>query len=192
MLGPSGSRHPLWGCCARPQPGKGGLAARLRGCARLAAQCAGLLRRCSACTRAMGLMSLRLGAFFCGNLRLVAALILGPGKGGAPPEGHRDGNCAVDRGSSCTPHFLALVRRRGGSRVHRVVCAVLYSFLGVLGLQLVRSAYRPGALDVSCAPSGLLRIHHGGLARAGISRVRTVAEHPMCRRIVGGVVWGWS
>ena len=112
--------------------------------------------------------------------------------GGAPPEGLGDGDCAVDCGSSCTPRFLAMVRRVGGSRAHGVACAVLHSFLGVPGLQVVRSAYLSGALDASWAPSGPLGIHHGGLAITGISRVRTVAEHPRFRRVVGGVVWKWS
>ena len=113
-------------------------------------------------------------------------------QGGAPAEEHGEGDCAVDRGSSCTPRFLAMVLRARRPRVHGVVCAVLYSFLGVPGLQVVNSAYLPGALDASWLSSGPLGIHHGGLARAGISRVRTVAERPRCRRIVGGVVWEWS
>ena len=68
-------------------------------------------------------------------------------------------------GSSCTPRFLAMVRRVGGSRAQGV--AVLRSFLGALGLQFVPSAYLSGALDASWAPSGPLRIHHGGLAITG-------------------------
>ena len=112
-------------------------------------------------------------------------------QGVAPPKEDGDGDCAVDRGSSCTPRSLAMVQRVGGPRVHGVVCAVLYSFLDAPGLQVVRSSYLSGALDASRASLGPLGIHHGGLTRTGISRVRTVAEHPRHRRIVGGVVWEW-
>ena len=91
-------------------------------------------------------------------------------QGGASPEGHGDRDCAVDL------LFLAMVRQAGKPRVHGVACAILHSFLGVPGLQVVRSAYWPGALDATWAPSGPLGIHHGGLARAGVSRVRTIAE----------------
>ena len=73
-------------------------------------------------------------------------------QGAAPPGGHGDGDCAVDRGSSRILLFVAMVRRASGPRVHGMVCAVLHSFLGVPGLQVVRSPYEPGALDVSGAP----------------------------------------
>ena len=95
---------------------------------------------------------------------------------GAPPEGHGDGDCAVDRGSPRILLFLAMLRRAGRPRVHGVACAILHSFLGVPGLQVVRSAYWPGALDASWAPSGPPGIHNGGSARAGVSRVSTIAE----------------
>ena len=140
----------------------------------------------------MGPVFPRLGAFRCGGLRLAVALTFGPRKGGAPPEGHGNEDCAVDCGSSCTPRFSATVRRVGGSRAHGVAYAVLQSFLGVPGLRLVRSAYLSGALDALWAPSGLLGIHHGGLAITGISRVRAVAAHLRLWRAVGGVVWRWS
>ena len=58
-------------------------------------------------------------------------------QGNALPEGHGDGDGALDHGSSCTPRFSAMLRRVGGPRVHDVVCAVLHSFLGAPGLQLV-------------------------------------------------------
>ena len=162
-----------------------GLAARPWGCARLAAQCAGPLRRDSRCTGAMGLTSPRLGAFQCGRLHLVVAFILPPRKG-VPRQGHGNADGVVDRGSSCTPRFAAMVRRVGWSRVHGVVCAVLYSFLGVPGLQVVRAAYWPGALDAWWVPSGPLSRHHGGFARATISPVCKVAEKPRCGRTVVG------
>ena len=95
---------------------------------------------------------------------------------GAPPEAHDDGDCAVDHGSPRILLFLAMLWQTGRPRVHHVVCAILHSFLGVPGLQVVRSAYWPGALGASWAPWGPLRIHHWGLARAGVSQVRTIAE----------------
>ena len=82
----------------------------------------------------------------------------------------------MDRGSPRILLFLAMVRQAGRPRLHSVACAILHSFLGVPGLQVVRSAYWPGALDASWAPSVPLGIHHAGLARAGVSRVRTIAE----------------
>ena len=97
-------------------------------------------------------------------------------QGGPPAKGHADGACAVDRGSSCILLSLAMVRRAGGPKVHSVVCAILLNFLRVSGLQVVRLAYLPGALDVLWAPSGPLGILHGGLASAGVSRIRTIAE----------------
>ena len=73
-------------------------------------------------------------------------------QGGAPPEGHGDGDCAADRGSPCILLILAMARRAGAPRVHAVMCAIPHSFLGVPGLQVVRSAYQPGALDASWGP----------------------------------------
>ena len=55
--------------------------------------------------------------------------------------------------------------------MHGVVCAVLYCFLGVPGLQVVRLAYSS--------------------VTAVTSRVRTGAEYQRRRRIVGGAVWEW-
>ena len=94
----------------------------------------------------------------------------------------------MDRGSPCILLFLAMVGPAGRSRVPGVVSAVVHSFLGFPGLQVVRSAYWPGALDPSSAPSGPLGIHHGGLAESSISRVHTIAEYQRRRRIDGGVV----
>ena len=83
---------------------------------------------------------------------------------GALPAGYGDGDCAVDGRSPRILLFLPTVRQAGRPRVHGVARAILHSFLGVPGLQVVRSAYWPGALHATWAPSGPLRVHQGGLA----------------------------
>ena len=93
-----------WRCCVRPHPDKGGQATGFRGCARLAAQCAGLPRRCSGCSRLVGLTSPRLGAFRCGGLRLLVAFIFRPRKGVPRPTGTVTGTAPCTVGppvSSC-------------------------------------------------------------------------------------------
>ena len=72
--------------------------------------------------------------------------------GGASFKGLCDGDCAVDRGSPYFLLFLVAVRRTGRSSVHGVVCAVLHSFPGIPGLQVVRKAHWRGALHASWAP----------------------------------------
>ena len=65
----------------------------------------------------------------------------------------------MDRGSPDILLFMPTVRQAGRPRMHGVACAFLQSFLGVPELQVVRSAYWPGALDASWAPSGPPGVH---------------------------------
>ena len=66
---------------------RGGLAAGVWGCARLAAQCVGPSWKSCGCTRAMGPVSPRLGAFRCGGPRLAVALTFRPRKRVPHPKG---------------------------------------------------------------------------------------------------------
>ena len=151
---------PFWALCQASSGQRGGLAAGLWGCAHLAAQCAGPSWHFSVCTRLMGPMPPRLGAFQCGGLRLAVALTLGPRKRVPHPKGTVIEIAPWPVGLFYL-RFMVMVRRVGWSRAHGVECAILHSILVASGLQFVRIAYASGALDAWSVPSGPLDIHHG-------------------------------